>query len=90
MNRTHFFDAGVSSLPGPRFGVSVAAALLSAALGLVPAARAQDSPEQEPGAAPPARLTLKAAVNQALQSSREVALARLQASVAEKAAGVTR
>lgn len=90
MNRTKFFNARLC-LPHPgRFGPRAAIALLAAALVPLPAARAQDSPPQEPGEAPPARLTLKAAVNQALQSSREVALARLQASVAEKAAGVTR
>lgn len=90
MNRTQFFKVRFSSLHWRRFWPSVAAALLSTGLGLGPIARAQDSPEQAAEAAPPARLTLKAAVNQALQSSREVALARLQASVAEKAAGVTR
>ncbi len=90
MNRTQFFKARSSSLRWPRFSPRVAAALLSAALWFAPPTRSQNSPGQEPGEAPPARLTLKAAVNQALQSSREVALARLQASVAEKAAGVTR
>ena len=90
MNKTRFFKYRFFSLHGWRLRPRVPAALLSAALWLVPVARSQDSPEQEPGAAPPARLTLKTAVNQALQSSREVALARLQVSVAEKAAGVTR
>ena len=68
----------------------VRAALLIAALCFAPVARSQDSQGQETESAPPARLTLKTAVNQALQSSREVALARLRASVAEKTAGVTR
>lgn len=90
MNRTRFAKLGLTSFTWRRVCPRIRAALLGAALGLAPAAGAQDSPAQEPEAVPPARLTLKAAVNLALQSSREVALARLQASVAEKAAGVTR
>lgn len=90
MNRIQWIDTRLFSLPWRRLRSAVAAALLGASLGLVPAARGQDSPAQEPGEAPPARLTIKQAVNQALQSSRDVALARLQASVAERAAAVTR
>ena len=66
------------------------AALLCGALVLAPAAWSQEPPAQNGEQAPTAYLTLKSAVNQALQSSREVALARLQASVAERAAGITR
>jgi outer membrane protein len=43
---------------------------------------------QEP--APPARLTLKQAVNQAVRNSRELALARVQQTLAEQTAGVQR
>lgn len=90
MNSLQFFASRFSGLHTQGLRRTVPSALLIAVLCLVTVARAQDSAAQEPGVAPPARLTLKSAVNQALQSSREVALARLQASVAEKAAGVTR
>jgi outer membrane protein TolC len=66
------------------------AAFLFGVLALAPAAWSQEAPAPSSEQVPTAHLTLKSAVNQALQSSREVALARLQASVAEKAAGVTR
>jgi outer membrane protein TolC len=66
------------------------ATILLALLGLAPDSRSQELPQQSFEQATVAHLTLKSAVNQALQSSREVALARIQASVAERAAGVTR
>jgi outer membrane protein len=41
-------------------------------------------------ALPPARLTLKQAVNQAIRNSRDLALARIQQTITEKAAGLNR
>jgi outer membrane protein TolC len=90
MNSNQYFKRRSLGLCRQRPCLVFGAAFVVVALGFVPVARAQETPALEAGEAPPARLTLKTAVNQALQSSREVALARLQASVADKAAGVTR
>ncbi|NDQ57611.1 MAG: TolC family protein [Acidipila sp.] len=104
MNSFQFFKNLFSQARAfaPRF--SAASALLIGMFALGLATRAQEQPAHDPATPEPptqdadqrtdtipsARLTLKSAVSQALQSSREVALARLQASVAEKSAGITR
>jgi outer membrane protein TolC len=57
---------------------------LAAATAALPAAAAAQD------ALPPARLTLKQAVAQAVRSSREIALARIQQTIAQQNAGVSR
>jgi len=86
-----------SAEPGPsvcpnssaiRLSLSCASVIAAAALWLAFPLGAQTTEAgQEP---PPAQLTLKSALMQALQSSRELALARLQATVADRNAGVAR
>jgi outer membrane protein TolC len=62
---------------------------LFAQTGPPPAAPPPQEP-QAPTGAPPAELTLRSALDRALQSSREVALARIRSSVTRRQANVTR
>jgi len=76
-------------------GVLCQAALLGVFLGpLCGTLRAQQAPPADQAApqdsAPPAELTLKGALDRALQSSRDLALARIRATVARRQANVTK
>jgi outer membrane protein TolC len=75
-----------SKLQGARRVVRLAVSVILVAAGShasATTAAAQDAP-------PPARLSLKQAVNQAVRNSRDLALARIQQTITEKAAGLNR
>src|ERR1700752_2072834 len=65
-----------------------AGAALVAMVGV--AAHAQDAPAQEQGSRAPVTLTLKHAIELALQNSKDIQVAKLQASLAEHSALISK